>query len=178
MKKKLLIIILFLNVSILMSQDWTKYKYEDLGLIAYFSAKPTKTVQKVPTAVGELDMHMIGLEPSSGDENSHYSVIRSDYPKEQFEDVDDDYINKVLDGAVNGAKKNVNGEIIFDDKIKFNGYLGRYVKIKFNQGYIYLKTIIVENSMFIAQVLCSSNNEDNKSIKRFMDSFDIIKTKQ
>lgn len=178
MKNKLLIIALFLNVTVLMSQKWEKYKNEELNLVAYFPQTPKKTIQKVETAVGTLDMHMVMHTPVSGDDNAVYSLIRTDYPKKQFENATSEYNDKVLDGAVNGAVSNVKGKLVFDNKILFNGYPGRSIKIIITGGCIYINTILVENTMFISQVVCLTANDKNKSIKRFMDSFDIIKTKQ
>ncbi|APG64453.1 hypothetical protein LPB136_03340 [Tenacibaculum todarodis] len=178
MKNKLLIIVLFLNVTVLMSQEWEKYKNEELNLVAYFPETPKKSIQKVETAVGTLDMHMIMHSPTSGDDNAVYSLIRSDYPKEQFESATSVTNSKVLDGAVNGAVNNVKGKLVFDNKINFNGYPGRNIKILIDGGFIYIKAILVENSMYIVQVICLTANDENKSINRFMDSFDIIKTKQ
>ena len=171
-------IVLFLNVSILMSQDWTRLKYEDLSFIADFRETPKRTVQKVSTAVGELDMHMIMHSPTSGDDNAVYSIIRSDYPKEQFENATEQYNSKVLDGAVKGAVTNVKGTLVYDHTITFNGYPGRDIKITIEGGFIYIRAFLVENSMYIVQVICLTNNDGNDSIKRFMNSFDIIKTKE
>lgn len=177
MKNKLLLLILLLNVTILMSQNWTRYKYQELAFIADFPKEPTKTVQKVPTAVGELDMHIIMCEADSGDENFLYSVIKSDYPKENFENPTEEYINNVLDGAVNGAVGNVKGELVFDNKIIFNGYNGRYFKIDVNYAFSHIKAVLVNNTMYIAQVICYTSKDNNTNINRFFDSFDIINIK-
>jgi hypothetical protein len=159
------------------SQDWTKYKAEDLAFVAYYPKEPERTVQKVSTEVGELDMHMIMYAPDSGDDNAAYSVIRSDYPEDQFTDADDEYNNTVLDGAVEGAVSNVQGKLVFDNKVKFNGYPGRSIKIEINGGFIYINAYLVVNSMFITQVICLTANDGNTAIERFLNSFEIIKTK-
>ena len=172
-----LMTVLFLSFNAVSAQNWEKYKAEDLAFIAYYPQEPKRTVQKVSTAVGELDMHMIMHAPTSGDDNAVYSVIRSDYPEEQFEDADAEYNATVLDGAVNGAVTNVQGKLVFDNKVKFNGYPGRSIKIEITGGFIYINAYLVENSMFITQVICLTANDKNKSIDRFLNSFEIIKTK-
>lgn len=169
--------VFFLSFGALNAQDWEKYKAEDLSFVAYYPKAPTRTVQKVSTAVGELDMHMIMYAPTSGDENAVYSVIRSDYPEDQFKDADDEYNATVLDGAVQGAVSNVKGTLEFDNKVKFNGYPGRSIKISIQGGFIYINAYLVENSMFIAQVICLTANDGNPDIERFLNSFEIIKTK-
>ncbi|QHI35038.1 hypothetical protein IMCC3317_03840 [Kordia antarctica] len=178
MKKALFLMTVFLlSFGAVNAQDWEKYKAEDLSFIAYYPQEPKRTVQKVSTAVGELDMHMIMHAPTSGDDNAVYSVIRSDYPKSQFTNADDEYNATVLDGAVEGAVSNVKGKLEFDNKVKFNGYPGRSIKIEIQGGFIYINAYLVENSMFITQVICLTSNDGNKSIDRFLNSFEIIKTK-
>ena len=167
------IVLLFLSFN-LSAQEWEVYKNESLQIRANFPDTPEKTVQKVDTAVGTLDMHMVMYAPESGDDNAVYSIIRSDYPEEQFKDADDEYNSNVLDGAVNGAVSNVQGTLIFDKKVNFNGFPSRNIKIEMSGGYIYINAILVYNSMYITQVICLQENDNNPSIKRFQDSFDII----
>lgn len=178
MKTSLLLFVFLLSFTSIQAQDWKTYKYESLEIRANFPAAPEKTVQKVQTAVGELDMHMVMYAPTSGDDNAVYSIIRSDYPEDQFKDADEEYNSKVLDGAVEGATSNVNGTLVFDKKVTFNGFPGRNIKIKMAEGFIYINAILANNSMFIAQVICLTNKDNNSSIQKFLNSFEIIKTKK
>jgi len=177
MKKLLLLLTLFsVTFNTLTAQNWEKYKAEDLDLVAYFPDEPTRSVQKVNTAVGELDMHMI-MYTSETNDNMVYSVIRSDYPKAQFVNSDQNHKTKVLDGAVDGAVKNVQGEIVFHNKVTFNGYPGRNVKIAIDGAYLYINAYLIENSMYITQVICVNTKDKNSSINRFLNSFEVIKTR-
>jgi hypothetical protein len=178
MKSTLILLALLLSISSMNAQDWKSYKYESLEFKANFPSAPEKTVQQVQTAVGELDMHMIMYAPTSGDDNAVYSVIRSDYPAEQFEDADAAYNANVLDGAVEGARTNVKGTLEFDKSVTFNGFPGRNIKIKINDGFIYINAVLANNTMFITQVICLTANDNNPSIQKFLNSFEIIKTKQ
>jgi len=170
------ILVSFLIFNSTNAQEWSKYRYEDLEFVADFLSTPERTIQKVPTDLGDIDMHMLMHTPES-DINAVYSVIRSDYPKEQFIDATDEYNDIVLDGAVKGAVSNTKGELVFDKKINFNGFPGRNIKIKIEGAYIYIKTYLVINTLYITQVICYTANDNNLRIKRFMDSFEIIKTK-
>lgn len=178
MKKSFFLIVAFLVVTnSVLAQEWIKYKSDDLAFIAMYPDTPERTVQKIPTAVGELDMYMIMYAPTSGDDNAVYSIIRSDYPEDQFKEATDETNNTVLNGAVNGAVENVKGTLIHDKKITLNGFPGRDIKIQIEQGYIYMNAYLVDNLMYITQVICEIDKDGNKSIKRFMDSFDIVKVK-
>lgn len=178
MKKQYFLITVFLLLlNTVNAQDWEKYKAADLMFIAYYPGTPKRTVQKVNTTIGKLDMHMIMYKSTSENDNLVYTVIRSDYPADNFIGADTTYNNSVLDGSVNGAVTNVNGELIFDNKVKFNGYPGRSIKIEIQGAFLYMKIYLVDNSMFVSQVICLKDKDGNSSIKRFLDSFEIIKTK-
>lgn len=179
MKKLFYIITFFVaSTTFINAQDWVDYKSEEFAFITKFPEQPKVTVQQVETEIGEIDMHVISYSPTGvNDNNVVYSVIRSDYPKEVFEAKDDEYNNSVLDGAVNGAVTNVNGELSFDKKIMHNGFPGRSIKIKIEGAFIYMNAILVNNMIYITQVVCMADKDENKDINRFMDSFDIIKVK-
>lgn len=176
MRKYIFLFVFSLNAFVSFGQDWNRFKSEEFNFTADFPTAPEKTVQKVPTAVGDIDMNMF-MSNAGGTNNLFYSVISSNYPKEQFENATDDYNNSVLDGAVNGAVSNVRGELVFDNKVTFNGYPGRSFKIKITDNFIYIKAYLIKNTMMICQVICSKSNDENKEIKRFFDSFDLINVK-
>lgn len=179
MRKIFYIFIFFITTSVYVhAQDtWQNFKSVEYAFIAEFPKQPVKSVQAVPTAVGDIDMHMFMYQPTGNDDNAIYAVIRSDYPKEQFENADDAYNSNVLDGAVNGAVTNVNGQLLFEDKVIFNGFPSRKIKIDVEGAYIYMNAYLIDNILYITQVICVKENDQNKDIKRFMDSFDILKVK-
>jgi hypothetical protein len=177
MKLTLIVLAFLVSVTILQAQEWEIYKNEALEFRAAYPDTPDKTVQKVATAVGELDMHMIMYTATSGDDNAIYSVIRSDYPKDLFKGADAEMFTKILDGAVEGARSNLDGTLIFNKRVTFNGFPGRNIKIEITGAYVYMNTILVYNTMFITQVICYIEKDNNASIQKFLNSFDIIKIK-
>lgn len=171
MKKLPLLLLLFISVSTF-AQEWKKFNSEEFEFVASFPSEPNKTVQKVNTAVGVLDMNIFMVMPLK-DDNVVYSVIRSDYPEEQFSDPSDTFVKSVLDGAVNGAVTNVNGKLLSDTKVTLRGYPGRSIKIEIPQAYLYVRAYLVKNTMYIVQVGCAKNKDKNASIDKFFKSFDI-----
>lgn len=158
------------------AQVWETFKSLDHEFSVSFPVEPTFQVQKVPSAVGELDMNMYMATVNYADaDNLLYSVIRSDYPEEMFSNANDEFIANVLDGAVNGAVNNVQGKLVSDVSISFNNFPGRSIKIETSMGMLYINSYLVNNSMFITQVICTPEKDNNESIKRFQDSFELIK---
>lgn len=160
---------LFLTLN-LFAQDWKIHRNSELEFRADFLGEPKTTIQKVPTAVGELDMHMVSLQ---GDDNTFMSIIRTNYPEGSLTDV-----KTALDGAVNGAVNNVSGKLISDKEDVFNGYPGRKIKIHSQGMYLFMNVYLVEDSMYIAQVVCLEGSEESPLINKFLNSFDIIKVKK
>ncbi|MBQ0786255.1 MAG: hypothetical protein KBT69_02065 [Oceanihabitans sp.] len=181
MKKVLYVITLFIVATVnVNAQDWIDYKSEELAFISEFPNEPERTTQDLESDIGNLQLHMIMYSPpiDGDDENEIYGVIRTTYPKSYFEDADEAYNSNILDGAVEGAVTSVQGKLVFDNKITFNGFPGRNIKIEIELGFIYMNAYLVENKMFISQVICLTNKDNNDSIKRFLNSFDILKVKE
>ena len=178
MKLFLTSIFLFVFTSTVIAQDWEKFKSEELAFIAEFPGTPEKSVQQIKTAVGELDMHMVAYSTVNTNDNAFYGIIRSDYPKEQFSDMSEEKIKSILDGAVNGAVNNVNGTLESDKKVTLNGYPGRKIKIKATGMEMFMNAYLVDNIMYIAQVISMEGSVNTENLNKFLDAFDIINVKQ
>ena len=169
---------MFVFASTITAQDWEKYKSEELAFIANFPGTPEKSVQQIQTVVGELDMSIVGYSSSKVGDNVYYGVVRSDYPKEQFSDMSEEKIKSVLDGAVNGAVSNVNGTLESDENVTLNGYPGRKIKIKATGMEMFMNAYLVDNIMYIAQVISMEGSVNTENLNKFLDAFDIINVKQ
>lgn len=178
MKLLMTSIFLFVFTSTIIAQSWEDYKSEELAFIAEFPGTPQKTVQQLQTAVGELDMHMVSYSTSNTNDNAFYGIIRSDYPKEEFSDMSEEKIKSILDGAVNGAVSNVNGTLESDENVTLNGYPGRKIKIKASGMEMFMNAYLVDNVMYIAQVIGMEGSVNTKNLNKFLEAFDIINVKQ
>jgi len=85
--------------------------------------------------------------------------------------------SSVLDNAVHGSLNSVKGKLLYNNEIEFNGYPGRSSKIEMNDSFVYLNIYLVYNTMYMQQVICLNENDNNRDIKQFLNSFELIKTK-
>jgi hypothetical protein len=154
----------------LFAQDWKVHRNSELEFRAEYLGEPKTTIQKVPTDVGVLDMHMVSHQ---ADDSTYMSIIRTDYPEGSVTDT-----KVALDGAVNGAVNNVRGKLIFDNEDIYNGFPGRKIKIHAQGMYLFMNAYLVNDTMYIAQVVCIEGSEDSPLIDKFLNSFDIIKVKK
>jgi hypothetical protein len=94
-----------------------------------------------------------------------------DYPKEMFENAD---IKKMLDGARDGAVRNVNG-ILEDEKVlDFHGNPGREAEIKIpEKATVKVRIILIGNRLYQVMVVSESKTELDKNCPEFFDSFKV-----
>ena len=85
----------------------------------------------------------------------------------------------VLDGGVNGAVQQVNGELIYQRKITIDGFPGREYKISVKKGnsnlVIVAKSCIVGRRVYFAQIVTLTSNEFSPNIRKFLDSFHVTR---
>ena len=180
MKYTLTLFCLFLAFN-LNAQDcqWHLTRDMDRGYRIEFPKAPKKQNQDVPTALGDLVMefYMLDNSASADAKNMVYMTAFTEYPQGTSDYNDEALQNSMLDGSVNGAANNVNGKIISQEKIKFNGYNGRSAKISiYEDAYIInLKNVLVGNKLYFMQVISTKEADDNDDMKRFFSSFDLIK---
>jgi hypothetical protein len=180
-----LFLILIISSPILFAQenDWVKTKDLELAYRIDFPEKVERSSQSVPTAQGSVEMISYTLNSSHLD-NLIYMSSFTEYPSTFFVDGLDTLEKQyeVLDRSVNGAVNNVKGQLISDDKITFNGYPGRIIKIGLESGgesyIIRMKTLLVGFKLYLMQTISLKENDDNLDTKRFFDSFELINVKE
>ena len=116
---------------------------------------------------------------ASDDVNLIYMSSYTKYPDSFFPDKleSDERQSEVLDNSVNGAVNSTKGELIFDEKMTFNGYSGRIIKIKLDDHIIKMKVVLVDIKLYMAQVIYKGVNDDNLNSQRFFDSLELINVK-
>lgn len=147
-----------------------------------FKAEPTKNVQKVPTALGELSLDMYMLE-MVGEMDSVYAYLamHSFYPKENVHSNNKELMPQFFEGVVNGAVQNVNGKLVSNNVIEAEGFPGRDVVIEIGhneaeKAHIRMKIYLVENQMIMLQTVTPPNASMCKDATTFFASF-VLKKK-
>ena len=161
LKRIVIISFFFFFVSHVFGQNWERFKDTELGFIADFPASPNQSVQKIPADSLNVLMHSTQLVLTNRNietSNFVYGIYRTDYPEGMIED-SDEFQNERLDDAADGAVNNMNGTLEYVNKIKLNGYLGRSLKIKAEGLYMYMNLYLVDDFLYLSQVLCSETND-------------------
>jgi len=184
MKQKILLTLLILNSTYasLAQNDsaWFKVKDVDAAYIISYPEEPEKGEDDVPTDKGTVKMNTYTLQMSD-DDNLIYMSSFTAYPASFFPNKleSSEKQDEVLSNSVNGAVTNTKGTLIMDEKIVFNGYKGRFIKIEIDGGYIIkMKVLLVGIKLYLAQVIYNKVNDGNENQKRFFDSFELINVKK
>jgi hypothetical protein len=151
--------------------------FEDQTCRISFPSAPKSDSTIVETVLGPLKMYVNILEPgdNSVDSNLIYGLAVTAYPKENTENVDSSTLRRFFDGAVTGSVNKVNGRLISQKDIRFQGVPGREVSVDYGNGMaIITMRLYLKKSQFIAvQTIALTGKEENAFAKKFFNSMEI-----
>lgn len=178
MKKITTLCILFL--SFLSVAQENIYEFKDSNFKAYFPEKPLEQSQKVPTAVGELNVNMFMHQGTE----EMYMISENQYPSDMVDYSDKEKVKAMLKGALEGGYNNMAAQSGATANIESQEYFmfkGKYEAIRGKAivGGLYSENFIVLNGNKMYQVMCLGMGKypDSKTAKKFANSFEIIETK-
>ena len=170
--------ILLLIMGFVNSKKWFSLESKEYNFKIEFPAEPTENPQIVDSEIGELKLNMFIYEtPENGnDDNLVYLVNCTEYPDSVINSDISEILSDFFRNSIDGAVGSVSGNIISENVIQINDFPGREIKIEFQEGaaIMSLKMFLVKNRMYMLQVITESKNDSNKSIARFMDSFELM----
>ena len=173
-------LILFLLMSLSKPETWYLLESEPLGYKIEFPKEPTENPQVVNSEIGELKMNIFMLDASKSrkDDNLVYMVNYTEYPDTLISSEKIDILDNFFRNSIDGAVRNVHGKLLSEKIIKINEYPGREIKIDFKDGMavIRIRLYLVKNKLYMLQTITETKKDFNKSINRFMDSFELINT--
>jgi hypothetical protein len=131
-----------------------------------------ETVQPVETQGGKLDLHLFAGQWG----NIGYYVSYCDYPPELAQT---DRLEKMLDGARDGAVGNVQGRLISEARIDLSGHPGRELVIETGaqvapgarlQGRMFM----VQNRLYQIMVVVPRAEKVPREGEQFLQSFKLL----
>lgn len=171
-------LILFLLMSFVKSDGWHLFKSEQYGYKIKFPKEPTEKTQLVNSEIGELKMNILIYDTSKvgKDDNLIYMVNYTEYPDTLISSEKTEILDDFFRNSIDGAVKNVRGELLSEKIIQIGKYPGRDIKIDFRDGmaFIRMKIYLVNNKMYLLQTITQNKRDFNKSITKFMDSFELL----
>lgn len=169
--------ILFLNF-VLIPSLWKEFQsYEGKFKILIPTGSMTEKVNKMKTAVGELDYHQFIYKPEDKDpENVFYLVNYCDYPKGTFPKDSTDLINEFLTATIESSVESVKGTVAYQSDIQQLSHKGKVWRLQYNKDNVQVKNkcFLAGDRFYLLQVMTMKNHSLNPSIDKFLDSFQIF----
>ena len=180
-KMSTLELILFISVlssGFIITSDWFLIKNNDQGYQIEFPKEPSVSVQTVNTKAGPVDMHINMLDLSKKDEDSNMIYLSSfaQYPDSLVHSDRKEQLSGFFKETLDGLVSSIDGKIISKKDVKIDSYPGKEVKINFQDGMavIRIRVYLVQNKVYMLQVITKTEKDSNESISKFMNSFSLI----
>ena len=148
---------------------WETFTSKDGGYTVAAPGKLETSAKQVATAVGNVKMNMALL--SKG--NTAYLVIYADYPDVTLK-ADPE---KILDGARNGAIKQMNSKASGYKKISINGFPGQEFSAKTKLGtvpaFVKARIYLARKRLYQQIVVGPDDEKSDKDLDTFLNSLKI-----
>jgi len=127
------------------------------------------------TSLGELTSVAYTLEGMDEDKNRLYLITKVSYPDGTFPADSVSLIDMYLEEAVYSTAENVGGEVVYASKSDRTGPETFLFRIKYNEGVAVIKgkAIIKDDTFYLLQVYCHTDDSLNREMDYFLDSFSL-----
>lgn len=156
-------------------KEWETFKFDKYGYWMDFPSEPEYMTRKVNSEIGPLDLHFYVFDNTDSGGN-YYASAYSEYPDSIINSNKKELLDNFFSGSIQGIVKNVHGELLSETIIELNGYPGREIRASIRDGLIVMKVrmYLVQNKMYMLQVLTPAKNDFNTSINKFLNSFELM----
>lgn len=135
-----------------------------------FPGKPKEQSQTVQTPVGSIAVHIIMYESRS----AAYGVTYSDFPASHIESSS---VDEILDGACQGAARNIGGTIISQKPISIGNHPGQEVKVAASTSgkkvEVRNRIYLVGNRLYQVVVTSTPGDTEDSTANKFVNSFKL-----
>jgi hypothetical protein len=176
---KALISLLFLTLMVTglrKADEW--YLLQTHSFKILFPKKPTASNQEIDSQIGKLTLHLNVYEvpETESDDNHAYMTSETSYPDSSIDSDNTKLLGNIFANAIAGAVKNVSGKLLSEKVIALGKYPGREVRIDFQNGLavIKMRMYLVKHTTFMIETITDTEKQNNKSIDKFMDSFQLL----
>ncbi|MEN9444918.1 MAG: hypothetical protein RIS47_1809 [Bacteroidota bacterium] len=156
------------------SQNWTRVLDQTQFFIS-FPSKYSLETQEIQSELGPLSTTTLRCEATDGDPNISYTITYTDYPAHvihsDYTDMWDDIFNNSGDAILEA----LGATLVEESSVSLNNYPGRETVGEFEDGEKGTKyrSFLVENRLYILQVITQRDRITNPAVGKFLDSFEL-----
>jgi hypothetical protein len=157
------------------TEEWFLVKTQNCKI--YFPKKPTDKSESVNTAKGDLKVNIYFYQAAENDndDNLAYILSETEYPDSVMNSDKTDKLESFFRNSIDGAVSNFKGKLLDESEINIDGFPGRKVRIDLKNGktVMNMRFYLVKNRMYVLETVTDADKDDNSSIDRFMNSFEL-----
>ena len=146
-------------------------------LIIKFPEKPAEETKSVDSEYGKLLFNIKTLEPKSKDVNMVYVTTETKYPISVLSANNTYELNSFYKKSIDRSLNSVNGELISIHDIYYEKNLGKEYRSYFSGGTALMiyRLFYIDERLYSFGVITTPDNDNNKNMINFLDSFKIQK---
>jgi hypothetical protein len=152
------------------ADEWKEFVSKTGRCAVTMAGTPTETKQTFDTDAGPVEATLYMLEADNG--FVAYLMGFNDFPAELVAKSDP---QTMLDGARDGAVRNVGGKLIEEKKISIEGHPGRYLKVSAEDNLVFARVYLVKNRLYQALVVFPTKTLRQGDVDKFLTSFRLTK---
>jgi flagellar basal body-associated protein FliL len=150
---------------------WKALSPAGAGFSVDLPGTPKEQKSSQSTAAGNIDIYFYQLTTNSG--AMLYQVGYNDYPEGLIQAGAE---GQLLDAAMQGGVKAVNGKVVSEKNLTLNGFPGKEAKVSVTSpttGEFIIRIFLVENRMYQLMSGGTSGKIDQTGMDRFLKSFKL-----
>ena len=152
--------------------EWNDFTSVEGRFSVTLPGTPNESSQRVPSAVGDIEMHMFLSDQGA----SGFAVAYFDMPADLLAVAD---AQLLLDGAIQGAFGNVGGTVESQTNITLDGFPGIEATGSFSfegeDGAMKARVYVVNERIYQIYVAEQGGQSNSESVDRFLNSFKLAK---
>ena len=153
--------------------DWIDFSDNDGAFSVKLPGKPTPNSQTQPTAVGNIKIEMFLYEESA---TKAYMVGYNDFPSAMMEDADQELLESMIDGGLDGVKNSIGLDVVDEIKeVRLGEAYGKMIKAKSTTSGLHLhyKAYVHKNRLYQVGVMRDGSYPVDAKTEAFFGSFKI-----
>ncbi|XMO86637.1 hypothetical protein AAFN75_17770 [Algibacter sp. AS12] len=160
------------------NSEWSTIEYKERNVEFKFPEKDFKIEHDTLRVDWLGNVHLqrwtFNTKSKKNNPNFAYSFSHYKYPEHNFTEEE---VDEFFDGIVENLMDAFDAELLYNRQIDYNGNYGRelYYFMPSTKIYFTERTYLINNEQFALTVITKKDKILNKSIKTFLESFEIIK---
>lgn len=159
------------------NENWVTVAPEEAGFSVEMPSQPTSQDMNQTSAIGDLKIKMLMCDASNEEDGNFYIAAITDYPSDMIDsrNMTSSEMNAFYDRVLAGGMNSVNGTLVKNGTIRLDTFLVKTADVKAQNETLNIRyaALLINNRIYMLQVLTKNSLDNNKGLERFFNSFKL-----